>query len=376
MSRILIVAEHYLPTVGGGVRYMAVLADHYRQLGHTVDVLTTGYTPRTTYERSKGGTIIRMGEHLKLDSGRLSTAVFPFMFRHLVGYDLVHWNAPSPLGELGFFTMRLLGKRPLRSVCFYHGEVVADKPLGRLYNNWLLAKHFEACDRILVSSPNFAHTSPLLQRVAAKVVVIPFGVDTDLFSPASDWEQAMHHQRPLHFVFVGRLAPQKGLLTMLQALTRAPGTLTIVGDGPLQSDLQAAVGELDLEERVTFAGKITVDCELISLYRQADVVVLPSTTRSESFGYALAEGMACGACAISTELGTGTSFINADGKSGLVVPPGDPDALAEAMIYLAERRGQLVRFRCQARERVERMFSLPRMLAQTDELFETIGVAV
>ncbi|MGK7946742.1 MAG: glycosyltransferase [Microcystaceae cyanobacterium] len=376
MSKFLIVTEHFLPTVGGGIRYMVALVDYFRKCGHTVDVLTVGKTWRTSYEVGEGGTIIRLGEHLKFDSGRLSASVLPFMLGNLASYDLVHWNAPNPLGELGFAVSRLLGQRPSRSVCFYHGEVVQDKPLSHLYNNWLLSTHFGKCDRLLVSSPNFAQTSPLLEKYQHKIKVIPFGIDTEKYSPAPDWNpEAVFNKdqdTPLRFIFVGRLVEHKGIFLLLEALQQVSGTLDVVGTGPSDLAAREFVSNNGLSERVTFHGEVTQN--ITSLYRSADVVVLPSTTRSESFGYVLIEGMASGLAAISTELGTGTSFANLHQETGLVISPGQSATLVESMTYLDQHRTELAQMKHKARKRAVDCFTKEIMLDQTKTLFKELGV--
>ncbi len=102
---------------------------------------------------------------------------------------------------------------------------------------------------------------------------------------------------------------------------------------------------MGLGERVHFLGEPSDD-ELATLYRAADLFVLPSTNRAEMFGIVQIEAMASGLPVICTELGTGTSFVNRHGETGLVVPPNDPAALASAIVQilgnpvLARRMGE------------------------------------
>jgi rhamnosyl/mannosyltransferase len=90
------------------------------------------------------------------------------------------------------------------------------------------------------------------------------------------------------------------------------------------------LGHRLLPDRCHFLGEVPAP-ELAALYAAADVAVLPSVERSEAFGLVLLEAMAAGVPVISTELGTGTSWVNQDGVTGRVVRGGDPAALAEAM---------------------------------------------
>lgn len=373
MANILLVAEAYAPDIGGGVRYEVDLVNHLRQLGHRVDVVTVGRNGKIETESNNSGAVYRLRNHLEFDSARLSWDMLPFFVRGVKEYDLLHFNAPNPMGELSFYFVRALGLAAPRSVCFFHGEVVSAKRLHSVYNSWLLKSHLKACQRIIVSSPNIASTSSILKKFREKVQVIPFGIDTERFSPEQDWRPERGHDRPLRFLFVGRLVRYKGLFELLKAMRRAKGTLEVVGDGPLKESLIQYAEANQISERVQFRGKVS-DAELIQFYRQADVIVLPSIDRGEGFGYVLAEGMACGAAAISTELGTGTSFVNQHHLTGLVVPPQDAGALAEAMNFLDHSRDTLANYRANALQRIRQQFSIATMISRTLDLYRSVGV--
>jgi len=100
--------------------------------------------------------------------------------------------------------------------------------------------------------------------------------------------------------------------------------------------------------------------------------VLPSIFRSEAFGIVLLEAMACGKPVVSTELGTGTSFVNQHGKTGLVVPPNDAKALADAINYLFAQPELRERFGKAARERVETYFCLDKMVEDVIRTYEDV----
>ena len=142
----------------------------------------------------------------------------------------------------------------------------------------------------------------------------------------------------------------------------------------------AAASKLDAQEQTAIVGErdalgVLVDTtkladeELPLYYAAADVVVLPSSHRSESFGQVLLEAMAAGRAVVSTELGTGTSFVNLHGKTGMVVPTGDAKALAEAVNQLLgdpERRLQLG---ANGRRRVLEEFHIERMVDRTIDVY-------
>ncbi len=132
-------------------------------------------------------------------------------------------------------------------------------------------------------------------------------------------------------VFVGRLRYYKGLEYLLRALPLVPDVhLLLVGDGPLWDRTRALTASLGVSNRVVFTGDVG-EVELPGCYIAGDLFVLPSHTRAEAFGTSIVEAMAAGLPVISTEIQTGTSWVNQHGSTGLVVPACDPDALAGAM---------------------------------------------
>ncbi len=132
-------------------------------------------------------------------------------------------------------------------------------------------------------------------------------------------------------LFVGRLVYYKGLDVLLDALPRAPAArLVIVGDGPLRGDLRERSTRLGIDHRLLWLGEIG-DEDLIGAYGGADVLVLPSTGRTEAFGVVQVEAMAAGLPVISTRLGTGVERVNLDGVTGRIVAPGDAAELAAAL---------------------------------------------
>jgi glycosyltransferase involved in cell wall biosynthesis len=128
-------------------------------------------------------------------------------------------------------------------------------------------------------------------------------------------------------VSAGRLNAQKALHVALEALARLEGvSLVLAGDGELRDALAARAGELGLDVRVRFAGSLP-RVEVLALFRAADAVLLSSAW--ENFPHVLVEALAVGTPVVATRVG-GVAEIVEDGVSGLLVPAGDPEALADA----------------------------------------------
>jgi len=200
--------------------------------------------------------------------------------------------------------------------------------------------------------------------------VIPFGIDLNYYTaplPDQTGNEQTAQTAP-NILFVGRLSRYKGVEYLIQAMNDAPGRLSIVGDGPLKKTLTELTDRLQLTDRVIFCGYVS-EKELLQKYQQADILVLPSTDAGEAFGYVLVEAMACHTALISTELNTGTSYVNADGETGFVIPPRDARALSEAIRVLADNPDMLARLKDQALRCAHELFSLERMLSETEELY-------
>jgi glycosyltransferase involved in cell wall biosynthesis len=195
---------------------------------------------------------------------------------------------------------------------------------------------------------------------------VPLGIDLARFP--------VRERRPLAgpptLLFVGRLRYYKGLDTLLYALRALPEVrLTVVGDGPMRASWQRLARELGIAERVDFVGEVD-EAMLPTYYARADLFVLPANARAEAFGTVLLEAMAAGLPVVSTEVGTGTSWVNQDGVTGRVTPPRDPTALAAAIGELLAAPEKLAAMGRAARARVEAEFTLPMMVARVQAVYE------
>jgi len=176
-----------------------------------------------------------------------------------------------------------------------------------------------------------------------RINVIPNGVDITKFSFTFNyWEvrNRFAHESERILLFVGRLVPEKGLDTLIEALpiVLANGLnvkLIVVGEGPQKEAYQGMVNNYDLHQKVFFAGHID-DWTLRTLYRVADVTVVPS--KFEPFGIVALEAMAAHCPLVTTTTG-GLNEIVDNGGTGLKVPVDDPNALAWAILRIVRDVG-------------------------------------
>jgi glycosyltransferase involved in cell wall biosynthesis len=261
-----------------------------------------------------------------------------------------------------------------RVVVSWHSDIVRQKRALRLYRPFL-ARFLDRADWVVAATPNYVQSSPFLGSCRHKCTVIPYSVDANRFTLTPEVEARVgfvrdREQMPI-VLFVGRLVYYKGVEYLIEAMKDIEGTLVIIGEGPLEPRLRALAKELGLAQRVKFL-KPMAEEELVSYYHACDLFVLPSVERSEAFGIVQLEAMACGKPVVSTELGTGVSFVNQHTKTGLVVPPRDPADLAYAIQSILGNPAIQEEYGRFAKARVERDFGPERMVSRTASVYEAL----
>jgi glycosyltransferase involved in cell wall biosynthesis len=153
-------------------------------------------------------------------------------------------------------------------------------------------------------------------------------------------------------------------MDLLHAMTKLPKSvsLTIAGEGPERSRLEAAIAQLGLGGRVNLVGYVT---DLSPVYRSAKTLALPSHT--EAFGNVVVEAMGFGLPTVATDCG-GPREILKGGEFGRLVPVGDADEMAAALIRALKEPGDPARWRARAEE-----FSVDRILGEFVSLLDSIG---
>jgi O-antigen biosynthesis rhamnosyltransferase len=131
------------------------------------------------------------------------------------------------------------------------------------------------------------------------------------------------------FLFVGVFRYYKGLHVLLEAIARTGYPVVLVGDGPLAPELRALAQTRGIAS-AHFTGLLP-EADKMALVELSRAIVFPSPNRAEAFGMTLLEGAMMGKPMITCEIGTGTTYVNRHGETGLVVAPNDPGELASAM---------------------------------------------
>ena len=206
------------------------------------------------------------------------------------------------------------------------------------------------------------------------VALVPNGVDAQAFRRHA--RAPGDPRMPLRLIYIGRLAPRKGLAETIEALrlARAAGRavrLVVAGSGPEEAALRRQVRNAGLEHDVAFAGAVWGEhkARLLGL---SDIIVLPSY--SEGMPYALLEAMAAGVVPLATAVGAIPEVVR-DGVHGVLVAPRDAQALARALAGLHLDRDGLERMSAACLRRVASTYSLERVAADFAALYRTIGVS-
>ena len=352
---------------GGTEHVMDTLAQGTGRLGIEVDVLALSRNPVPATTDMGGYRLHRSRLDLEVASTGMSLSVMPRFAEMVRQSDLVHYHFPWPFMDIVHFLAGV--KKP--SVVTYHSDIVRQRGLLRLYRP-VMNRFLADVTHIVATSPNYLQTSEVLAALGHKTSVIPIGVNRAAY-PAPDvgsggnWRQRFGSR---FFLFIGVLRYYKGLHILLTAVQGTEFPVVIVGAGPTEIELKAQAAQLGLSN-VHFLGHVS-EADKAALLDACYGVVFPSHLRSEAFGISLLEGAMFGKPMISSEIGTGTTFVNMSGETGLVVPPADPAALRQAMRQLWEHPEQAAEMGKKAYARYLSHFTADRMCQSYADLYRRL----
>jgi len=338
--KITIVNSFFPPWRGGAETHVSSLAKQLHRRGHEVTVICSSPPLKPGVEFAGAMRIERLRTCGKL----YGTPIMPELFWKLARSqaDIIHANFPSPY--IAYLTSTVSRLRGIPAVLTWHNDLPPVTRMAKIlvttHDRLVLPFYMPQFRFIIATSEVYAETSRILSAYKDHVVVIPNGVDTQRFSPdirGDEIRSRLGVGRGKVVLFVGALTQwhrYKGLDVLIQAMAmmrdQMPDTkLLIVGAGELETEYRQLVSQHGLTNRVVFAGNVPDD-EVPRYYASSDLLVLSSKDRSEGFGLTILEANATGKPAIGTMVGGIPSVIR-DGYNGLLVPPNDPSALAEAI---------------------------------------------
>jgi len=256
----------------------------------------------------------------------------------------VHLQFPAdPMAHLS----AMLLPSAVRRVITWHSDIVRQNRLAAIYEPFLRRLIKSAAAVIIPTPAHISPSGPLAHWATRdRMHVVPFGLDYRRLMERPPFAEELRRQYAGRFLLfaLGRHVYYKGFENLITALARLPEMMLLLGGrGPLSSSLRTLAERLGVGERVHFLGRIP-EIDLPAYYHACDVFCLPSIERAEAFGIVQLEAMACAKPVVCCELGNGVTWVNQHEVTGLVVPPGDVDALCAALQRLhgdASLRGKL-----------------------------------
>jgi D-inositol-3-phosphate glycosyltransferase len=402
--RLAVISEHASPLAalggedsGGQNVYVAEIARRLGAMGHRVDVFTRrddALLPAVVpFERGVQVVNLPAGpaEGVPKDDlfpfmGEFRDAFYRFANEEPAAYDLVHanfwmsgWVACEAKRDLGLpfaQTFHALGEIKKRE----QGTADTSPPERRAAEFRIL----EEADRVLATCPaEVEELTSLYGAEPSRLTLVPCGVDARKFRPVDRGKARQKLGLPDKptIVYVGRLVPRKGVDTLVEAFALLPdhldAQLVIVGGEPRAVEVSPEEGRLStlaerlgVRERVTFTGSRPQE-ELRRYYGAGDVAV--TVPHYEPFGMTPLEAMSCARPVVGSRVG-GIKTSVADGKTGHLVPPKDPEALAGRLLRLLSDENLRDRMGRAARRRIKEHYTWEHVARLAAAAFSEVAV--
>ncbi|HEY75013.1 MAG TPA: glycosyltransferase family 4 protein [Thermoflexia bacterium] len=379
--KVLIVLTYYRPHVSGLTIYVERLARGLAKRGHQVTVMTSRYDRSLPLEEEQDGVrVVRVPVAFRVSKGVIMPT-FGFVATRLVReHDVVSLHLPQFDAAGVAARARVMGKP---STLTYHCDLKLPPGLFNRFVNLVVhgMNHLAGllADRVVAYTRDFATHSPYLSRFAHKVEVIPPPVELPPASPEEVEAFARRYGLDGSGPVIGmaaRLAAEKGVEVLLDALPRILEeypTARVLFAGQYRNVLGEEAYARRLaplferyKDRWTFLGVLSPK-EMAAFYPNLDVIVVPSLNSTESFGLVQVEAMLCGTPSIASDLPGVRQPVLQTGM-GEVVPIGDSQALAEAILRVVNNRQRYIR----PREEIAARWNTDRTAVGYEALFERL----
>mgnify|MGYP002700285893 CR=1 FL=1 len=271
--------------------------------------------------------------------------------------DVLHYQFPWPFADM-LSLMRQDKAKPY--IVSYQSDIVRQKLLRVLYQP-IMDRFLRRASAVVATSPAYINSSDVLSKLKRKPELIPNGIDDEL--DGAHYQDEKVALKKIYgadfYLFIGVFRYYKGLMYLLEAAVKTGLPLLVVGGGPQEDEINAYIKQQQATN-IHVLGHVS-NKQKHALIDLAKALVLPSCERSEAYGMVLLEASRQGVPMISTELGSGTSYINITDETGLVVPPKNIEKLSEAMHYMADNDDIVMQMKGKARYRYEQNFTASLM---------------
>ena len=382
--QILTVLTYYRPHTSGLTIYAERLAKALVRRGHGVTVLTSQYDKNLPREEYQAGVkIVRVPVLFRISKGVIMPTLGYHAWRETLRHDVLLLHLPQ-FDAAGIALRGRLLKKP--TAIIYHSDLTLPAGLfNRIVNRVVhimnrLAARFT--HRIVAYTEDFAEHSPYLSSYADKIKVITPAVELPEVNAAVIQSFAEAHnpdKRSPVIAMATRFAAEKGVEILLNALPiifeKYPNTMVwyagqyqdVLGEDAYFRRLSSTINEYGAAGRWKFLGVLSMQ-QMAAFYPNIDILTVPSTNSTETFGFVQIEAMMNGKPTVASNL-PGVRQPSRISGMGEVVPIGDSDALAKAMIEILEQPGK---YKGDPQSLI-RQFSPDTNAAKFEALFKEIG---
>ena len=371
--KILQTPVRFYPFIGGVENHVYYLSKEVVKRGHKVAVICANEPNTTKEEIISEITVKRLSYIGKLANTNI-TPKLPFVLLN-EDFDVIHTHLPTPWSADWSAIISKIKKKTL--IVTYHNNITGSgiaKYIAMFYNSTSLKFLLNRADKIIITQPNYIDSSPYLKSYKNKIEVIPNGVDVNKFKPI---EVDKGDKSIIFFLsLLDKFHRYKGLNYLLSALKIVKKEISDVklivgGKGKLMSEYKNMANSHGLKDNIEFHGFIP-DEKIVEYYNKCNVFVLPSiSSTQEGFGIVLLEALACGTPVISTEI-VGVAEDVKRNNAGIIVPPKDPEALADAIIKLLDDKDLTKKMGANGRGLVEEKYTWKRVAEMTEKVYKEV----
>lgn len=361
VSAIVQVTSYYPPHLGGMENVVEHIAEGFVGKGYSALV----YTSNIGYSRNAGKKTKLQVHYLKSIEVAHTPIMFTLFFRLLTlpRHSIMHLHVSQAFSpEMVYLVSKLRG---IPYVAHIHLDVDPSGPFGFLlgpYKKFFLKRVLHSAAKVIcLSESQKKLISAQYALPLEAIVVIPNGVAETYFV-----EKKTSKNTVPHLLFVGRLAAQKNLPLLIEAVAHMQERVVVdvVGDGELREDLEALIQEHRLEN-VKLHGR-KAGSELLEFYRSADVFVLPSL--KEGVSLAMLEALAAGLPLVTSDIPEIHEIV---GECGVLIQDPTPATYAKALDELVANKGKMQRLSALAVQKA-RSFSWDKLLVSLEEVYEEV----
>lgn len=383
--KILMVIPYFYPKAGGAENYAHNVAKRLTEKGFDITILCSSKNKINKEEIIDGIKIIRQKPNFIISATPIKLNLY-FTISKLLKENNFHLLISyTPVPFHADIAALISKKFKIPFILTYHNDTIKYtfpiNLIANIYNRTFGILTRKISEPIITSSPYCYNESKFLKPFKDKLVWIPPGVDIKKYTAGKSFKIYDTYELPSSsdiVLFVGQLDKthtHKGVGVLTKSFKKVlkvvkGAYLIIVGAGDMKSNYKKMCEELGILEKVIFTGFVDED-ELIEYYRGSDVVVLPSTGIAEGFGMVLIEGNACGKPVIGTRIG-GIQYVIRDGETGLLVPPKDPGALADAIIKVLQDKDLARKMGENGRKLVEENYTWEKAADMTEEIYREV----